>query len=70
MVVFTIFSAGGFPTISSLVNKPDGKLLNSTSLRALDAHNFVKKFETANYASELGKVSVIHSEKIAQNKVI
>ena len=63
MVVFTIFSSGGFPTISSLVNKPDGKLLNSTSLRALDAHNFVKKFETANYASELGKVSVIHSEE-------
>ena len=67
-MVFTIFSSGGFP-ISSLVKKPDGKLVNSTSVRALDAHNFVKKFETANYASELGKVSVIHSEKIAQNKL-
>ena len=66
--VITIFSSGGFP-ISSLVNKPDGKLLNSTPVRALDAQNFVKKFETANYASELGKVSVIHSKKIAQNKL-
>ena len=49
------FLSGGL-LISSLVNKPDEKLVNSTSVRALDAHNFVKKFETANYASELEKV--------------
>ena len=68
-VIFTILSSGGFP-ISSVTNKPVLKLVNFTYVRAWDAHDFVMKFETANYTSELGKVSVIHSEKNCTKQVI